>query len=245
MKRYYVLASIKPTADCLAHYAKKGWLDNTADGDHRLAWELMAGNPDRRRNFVFRVSSRSPFSVEMMTPQPPSGQFPNWEIEAREVELEPAVGTVLDISSMAVLLKSSRPGKLDGRGKKHDLVSSHLHDLRSGKAIPEFDKLTKDSTRGEIADKVTRMWVARASARLGFKLVLDWKGEPCIHAEESAGSREAGYCAPNIPSLRAVDIHARVEVTDAVAFACMLANGIGSAKAYGYGMVTAARPSSY
>ena len=51
--------------------------------------------------------------------------------------------------------------------------------------------------------------------------------------------REPARAAPRVPSIHAIDIRARVIVTDPDAFAVTLEHGIGTAKAYGYGMIRA------
>jgi hypothetical protein len=239
MTMFHIRASIRRDPLAVRHFAITGLLDGSAESDHRLAWSVVADDPAAKRDFVFKVISRDPFAVEMLSSRKPSVPDGLWDIKAKEVDLRFEMGSVHDIATTAVLMRSARPGSPDGRGKKHDLVSAVLHDLRSGNPAPEVAHLSSDAKRQDVVRPAAMYWFWRAGPRLGFELVQGDGGEPLCHAEISNASRARGSLPGCVPSIRAIDVRTRVKVTDPVAFSAMLTQGIGSAKSYGYGMVKA------
>lgn len=237
MKRFLVRAQLRPDLECIRRYALLGLLDETIQADHELAWEIMAGDPNRKRDFVFRNVSRSPFKMEIVTPTVPSNHLPYWDLEVTEANLLLETGTVCEISTTAVLLRSAKPTTSKGRGKKHDLVSAAFYEYNEGRAGPELSHLTGPVTRQDVVEPSTLFWFWMAAERLGFELVNDDNDNALFRASISDASKDGSKCPKGIPSIRAIDVRARVKVINPIAFATMLANGIGSAKAYGYGMV--------
>jgi hypothetical protein len=212
----------------------------------------MTDDPAAKRDFVYKVTGREPFRLEALSPRPASAPAELWDIRCREVDLRYPPGSVHDITVTAALTRSARPGSLDGRGKKHDLISAILHDLRAGKPAPEVAHLPPDARRQDVAQPAALYWFWRAAPRLGFRIAPEASGEPLFHGEISDASRSSRPvsgpqqeartgqgCPAGVPSIHAIDIRARVIVTDPDAFAVTLEHGIGTAKAYGYGMIRA------
>ena len=247
MKCHYIRASIRRDPVAVRHFAVTGLLDGSAESDHRLAWSVLSGDPSAERDFVFCITSREPFTLEMLSSRTPSVPEGLWDISVREVDLSFAAGTVLNITTTAVLKRSKRPDGPDKRGKAHDLVSAILHDLRSGIPAPEVAHLPLDASRGEVVGPAVLYWFWRASSRLGFEMVQGDNGNPIFAARETGSSNSRGKNHEGHPpsraikadGRRAVKINARVRVTDPVAFEAMLRHVVGTAKSYGYGMVRA------
>lgn len=235
---HLVQASLDGVA-AIRHYASLGVLDGTAESDHKLAWSLLGPEANGPRDFVFRVASRSPFTLHAVCATLPPLDTPMWTITARPYEVRHAAGSVVDIACTAALVRSERPTSPKGRGKKHDLVSASLNSLRSGSPDPEVSHLGPDARRGDVVGPATLTWFVRASARLGIAPVSGEDGLPLFHAEVSQASRDGRSAPKDAPAIRAIDLRARVRVTDPDAFARVLAEGIGTMKAYGYGMVRA------
>jgi len=241
---YHVRASLDPTAEAIRHYDADNLLGGAPEQDHRLVWRLF-GAIGASRDFVFRVVGRKPFSVEAVAARRPVPDAPFWSLSVRPVDEAYSPGDVFDLSTNAILIRSDRPSGSRKRGAKHDLVSAAVHALRAGRPDPETAHLPPDAGRHEVVVPASLSWMSRAAPRLGFDLVPGNEGTPLFHAEVSPTSTDARRPAPKgIPALRAIDIRARVRVTDTEAFATMARNGIGHGKGYGYGMVALSRVGS-
>lgn len=109
--------------------------------------------------------------------------------------------------------------------------------------IKSFDRdgnATANGSRVPLSDiHAVAEWFARKSAQCGFTVPhLDvWPSEECPLAIVREG--QMSFCKPGLRRARheAVQISGMLQVTDAAAFRAAFENGIGSAKAFGFGLL--------
>jgi CRISPR-associated protein Cas6/Cse3/CasE subtype I-E len=230
---FFSRAALKRSA--IGFFAGLGMLDGSAESDHKMAWSLFPDQPATERDFLFEVTDRRPLSLEILSARQPVCQHGLWDIRTRPADLGGRKGERFDLRTTLILTRS-KCGPDWGRGRKHDIVSAALHDLRAGRPWPEIADLPRDAARGDIVRPVTLAWFWRSADKLGFVPDQGNDNEPMFHAESSPASRTRSDAAKH-GAMRAIEVHSRIVVTDEAAFAQTLHSGIGRLKAYGYGML--------
>lgn len=207
--------------------------------DHQWLWTLFPAAPGTPRDFLFRrdvidglpryhvVSRRQPG-------RPPAG----WRIQSRDYApaLEPGERLSFDLRACATVRRRDGPATADrnARSRRHDVVMDAKRAVR--------DRLA----RGEGGDEMPSVhalvqrhgvaWLAQRGERHGFDLCV----EGCVaeaysqHRPDRAGEHELAYST--------IDFRGDLVVRDPAVFLRLLADGIGSAKAFGCGLMLVRRP---
>ena len=216
-----------------------GALQPGREQHHKLAWSLFQGESDR--DFLFRVEHRDPLTMTVLSNRKPMDGTGLWDVETREADLEFQPGTVLDIKTELVLLRSARAEDCRSRGAKTELVAATVESLRSGRPFPEVEHLPQDARAEAVVQPSVLNWFCRAKERLGLDFVPGNDGCPMFLAESVPSLiriNQYNRGKLGFDGMRAVSVWARIRVADTVRFAATLAGGIGTQKAYGMGLVS-------
>ncbi len=198
-----------------------------AAATHRLVWSLFAGDPDSRRDFLFReqdpvgpLSDRTAFMI--LSRRPPHPDNPLLDVETKDFSPVLAAGDRLGFSLRANPTRSRRDEQ--GRQRRHDVVMDALP--KDGRAEARQAVITREGRR----------WLEAQAAKSGFRLAED-------DDFDDARLRVDGYSQWRLPRLGSkgtvsvVDFTGEMEVTDPPLFLARLAEGIGRAKAFGCGLL--------
>ena len=184
-----------------------------ADAHHRLIWSAFAGDPDARRDFLWRAMGQGAFLV--LSPHPPgaSALFEPPEIQPFAPDLRAG-------DRLAVLLRANATRTVtepDGRKRHRDVVMEALHPLARG---------ARAEARMELAQEAGHRWLAGQGTRAGFTV---------------AGAQVTAYTVVETrrrgPRFGVIDLEGTIEVTDPAALLTRLAAGFGRAKAFGCGLM--------
>jgi CRISPR system Cascade subunit CasE len=190
---------------------------------HHLVWSLFAGDPSRKRDFLWREDQQGVFFI--LSPQPPlSSEI--FEAETKEFAPSLAPGETLRFSLRANATKSYKatPGK---RGKRADVVMATIHGM---------SKCERSEQRTEIASSAGCAWLAAQGAQNGFYL----PNQIVV----------SGYNKFKLPrpgkrekiEINTLEFTGILEITDPVKFLAKLASGFGRARAFGCGLMLIRRP---
>lgn len=187
-----------------------------AYGWHKVIWRFFPDLPER--NFLYRV------------------------------DYNPTGVRVYILSACPPVLPPGMPGRIM---RTREIPESFLaHEqyrfqvrVNPTRKIKSFDKAGNATANGsrvplrDIEDVV--QWLARKSAQCGFEIphLEDWPSETCPLSIVQEG--QVSFCKPGLKLARhaAVQISGVLHVTDAAAFHAAFENGIGSAKAFGFGLL--------
>lgn len=196
------------------------------DAHHRLIWSLFAGDPARRRDFLWRSGGRGRFLILSSAPPAPDGaglfEPPEVKPFAPALRVGDRLGFVLRAN--ATRTRKLAPGR---PAKRVDIVMDAIHALPSGR---EGD--ARREARMTAAQTVGRDWLARQGERAGFTLrefaAVDYSVVPL---PAHSGPRERQ------PQFGIIEMSGQLQVTGAEAFLTQLAHGFGRAKAFGCGLM--------
>lgn len=196
------------------------------DAHHRLIWALFAGDPDRRRDFLWRAEGDGRFLI--LSPRPPAadgaGLFQPPEVKPFAPDLRAGDRLGFVLRANATRTRKTTP---DARAKRVDVVMDALHALPSGR---ESD--ARREARMAAAGMAGRDWLARQGEAAGFLLedfaAADYSVVPLpAHVGPRRGQPQFGV----------IEMTGRLTVTDPPAFLAQIARGFGRAKAFGCGLM--------
>lgn len=196
------------------------------DAHHRLVWALFAGDPDQRRDFLWRSEGGGRFLI--LSARPPAadgaGLFQAPEIKPFAPDLRAGDRLGFALRANATRTRKAAP---DARGRRVDVVMDVLHALPSGR---ESD--ARREARLEAAGTAGRGWLARQGERAGFQL-SDFAAADywVVPLPAHAGARK------DRPQFGVIEMTGRLTVTDPGAFLGQLAHGFGRARAFGCGLM--------
>lgn len=193
---------------------------------HRLVWALFADDPDKQRDFLYRLDWKAG-RPEIITV---SAEEPQDHHNLFHIESKPYAPALRSGDRLAFMVRVNAVWRkeVDGRRRKVDVVMDGVHARRAaGDAKPD---------RLEVARAVLPGWFDRQGERDGFRLVPD------ALLVETYDRVEFLSSARRRVSLAGCDLRGDLTVTDPDAFRRMLFEGLGASKAFGYGLVLVRRP---
>ena len=205
----------------------------SAQGDrlgaaHRLVWSLFAGDPDAKRDFLYREieagsgggPGRSAFLI--LSRREPVDAHDLFRLETKLFEPALAAGDRLAFSLRAnPTVARGAPGS--GRGKPHDAIAIAL------RAVSGEERSCK---RQEIVVEAARRWLDRKSRDAGFSL-LDPQRTLRADRDDWVRIRRRGRDV----TFGTIDLEGMLTVTDPKTFLAAVARGFGRAKAFGCGLM--------
>ena len=196
------------------------------DAHHRLVWALFAGDPDRKRDFLWRSEGKGRFLI--LSPEVPSadgaGLFAPPEVKPFAPDLRAG-----DRLGFVLRANATRTRKLDPDrpAKRVDVVMDAIHHLPPGQHSD-----ARREARLQAAETAGRDWLARQGEGAGFALrdfaAADYSVVPLpSHAGPRRGQPQFGI----------IEMAGQLQITDPEAFLAQLATGFGRAKAFGCGLM--------
>lgn len=183
------------------------------DAQHRLIWGAFAGDPQARRDFLWRDMGQGGFLV--LSPRAPADAALFEPPEVSEFAPDLRAG-----DRLAFVLRANATRTVtepEGRKRHSDVVMEALHPLPKG---------ARAEARMEVAQTAGAAWLAGQGTRAGFGVV---------QAEVSA--YRVLEPRPRGPRFGVLDLDGVLEVTDPAAFLARLVQGFGRAKAFGCGLM--------
>ncbi|WP_116133448.1 type I-E CRISPR-associated protein Cas6/Cse3/CasE [Tropicimonas sp. IMCC34043] len=209
------------TLDALLEPRERG---RRSDAHHRLLWTAFAGDPEAKRDFLWRGEGKGRFLTLSARHPGDSPFFDPPEVKAFAPDL--ARGDQLFFTLRANATRTERTGEMSGGGKERkrhiDLVMDALYPLKEGRA----------EARMQAAQSAGQGWLAGQGARNGFVLDEVTVGDYSVHALPAHSGRRKGQ-----PQFGILDLTGKLTVTDPAAFLARLAAGFGRAKAFGCGLM--------
>ena len=191
--------------------------ENDAARRHHLVWSLMSDRPDRQRDFLFRQGDDGALYVQ--SEREPEAS-PLWASETMEVpnyEIGDRVRFSLRFSPVV------RRKRQDGRTIKRDPI------------LEALGAMSIDDRRGrrhEVAAKIARGWLDRLGASSGYELeALTLEAYRQERVRKSNGSA----------LISIADVSGILKVTGSAAFVARLRDGVGTARAWGCGLMLTRR----
>lgn len=198
---------------------------------HRMIWTLFPGLPDAKRQglFLFQVERDRPFTAIVRSRRPPEdGLGGVWTIE-RTRPFQPVLrpGQRLRFRLRAVASRwQPQPGK--DRGRRVDVVRFAWSRMPEADQTPEMLEA--------VAERAALDWLSRQGDRCGFQPVEEEVAVLNYDHTRLQQERRSRDRAGDI-QFGALTYEGLLTVTDPDAFRRMLADGVGSGRAYGNGLM--------
>ncbi|MBU4304882.1 MAG: type I-E CRISPR-associated protein Cas6/Cse3/CasE [Candidatus Omnitrophica bacterium] len=184
---------------------------------HQTVWDLFGDNPDRRRDFLYRLDfvGRVPL-VYTVSSRAPNNAKGLWRIESKDYAPRLETGMKIGFS-----VRINPTIKRDG--KRHDVVMDAKYKARANDSNREV------SIQELIADLCGR-WFEKRAQQNGFK-ILQFRadGYQQIRFNKAKGGKPVRYSI--------VDITGALEVIDQKLFGNVLFEGVGPEKGFGCGLM--------
>lgn len=197
--------------------------------DHQWLWRWFPAPAGSARDFLFRRHDGGGLPrFYAVSERPPANLDGAWQVQSREYA--PAVRVSDEFTFELRANPTVRHGR-DGKSKRHDVVMEAKKRLLAEHGLQRWSDWTdeaKPSLQALIQDACSD-WLARRGEALGFELQRE-----TVVVEGHQQHRER---ADQSLSFTTVDMVGRLTVTDAAAFVKALRSGIGSAKAFGCGLL--------
>ena len=221
-----LMISRKPAAAALAQLIDPDDPGRRDDAHHRLIWSAFAGDPDQRRDFLWRADGRGCFIVLSRRPPGDSPLFDRFEVKEFSPDLAPGDRLTFKLRANATVTKKSSELAPNGKPRRqhHDIVMEALRDVASG---PD-----RANRRMVLARQAAKSWLDGQSARHGFT------AEDCVVEDYSVRALPSHRGARRgQPQFGVLDLIGIISVTDPEAFVDKLSQGFGRARAYGCGLM--------
>lgn len=222
---YFSLISPTPGQE---HAAAKDRLDGPY-ADHQWLWHWFHTDQDAKRDFLFRRhESGDAVRFYLLSTRAPKERLGAWEARSREYAPELAVGDRLKFDLRANPTVRRTTG---GKSKRHDVVMDAKKVLLSERGLVRWEQWggNEKPNLQELVQGACSNWLVRRGERLGFTTETS-----CLRAE--AYNQHAEQPGRNL-QFSTVDLAGELTVTDPVAFRSALLEGVGSAKAFGCGLL--------
>lgn len=186
--------------------------------EHQLLWDLFPKNPEGQRDFICRRTQHAD-KVEyyVVSKREPVQESALWLIHGSkpyQPKLSEGVTLAFELRANPVVAKN---------GQKHDVVM----DLKKRLKVQE-----KKMSQSELEQTAGLEWINRKATQHGFS--LDGHGVMVSNYQPITAKKRSQSGGI---SLRSLDFKGTLTVTDPDKFSQVLCSGIGSAKAFGCGLL--------
>lgn len=204
--------------------------------DHQWLWRWFPIDPQARRDFLFRRHGASGgLRYYMLSSRPPVERLGAWQAVTRSYAPQLDPGDVLAFELRAN--PTVRHGH-DGKSRRHDVVMNAKRMLLDARGLARWADW-RDEDRPALPQLVhdaCSAWLERRAQRGGFAVdALSLRVEGYEQHQEQA-DRDLRFST--------VDFSGHLTVVDPEAFRAALMSGIGSAKAFGCGLLLIRRLAS-
>lgn len=190
---------------------------------HKEVWRLFSDNPDKRRDFLYRLDlHRGRPQLYTLSPEPPHDPDRIWKIETKP--FQPVLETD---DRLAFALRANPTIKRDG--SRHDVVMDAKRKLREQGIPPNEDPPTQAELVGEYAPR----WLESKTERLGIEL-CEVRADG-YHVHQFQKPAPNGKRPRNV-TIATCDFTGILEVKEPKGFLRSVTEGIGPAKGFGCGL---------
>jgi CRISPR system Cascade subunit CasE len=196
------------------------------DAHHRLIWSAFAGDPNSKRDFLWRAEGKGAFIVLSHRPPHQSELFEPAEVKQFEPNLKDgdALHFVLRVNAT-----KTRPEKfaVKENGKPGDRrVDIVMH------ALKDIDPQKRAAERMNIARVLGQDWLASQGAKNGFEVQkCDAVDYSVVALPSHRGTRKGQ------PQFGVLDLTGVINVKEPDLLVAKLISGFGRAKAFGCGLM--------
>lgn len=221
MSRYLIRATLRqtPSIAALGRLLLPDDPSARADAEHRLVWSLFAGDPDRRRDFLWRSEKPGRFIV-LAASEPTENEVLETEVKPFDPALSPGDRLHFLLRANATRAHRDMAGADGARGKRADVVMSALYPIAQE---------ARAGARSEVIETAGREWLGRQADQSGFRLI----GGPAVDSYHTL-RMPRGRKSIEIGML---DFEGLLEVREPDLFLRALVHGFGRAKAFGGGLM--------
>ncbi len=213
-------------------------LAQAPDDDHRWTWTLFGGTPEQRRDFIFRRydDARQPLRYYLVSERAPVSPGDAWTLQTRPYAPQLVVGDRLSFE--ARVCPSVRHGH-SGKSSRHDVVIDAKKKLLAARGLSRWADW-QGSDKPLLQDLVHERclhWLTQRATPHGFE--LDAQSFTVLSYEPGLSQR--GRSSDELRQHSAVELRGELTVRDTQAFTQLLLKGLGSAKAFGCGLMLVRR----
>ena len=197
---------------------------------HKKIWELVSRNESQKRDFLYRVEYAAYQNIKhiyLLAPNQISSQ------KNIKIAVSPRYQPQLETGEFLFFKLRANPiikRKENGKAKEYSLVMDAKHQFKkNGQNYQEQFSLD------ELIHDVGMKWLIRKGEQHGFSVKqFEVKtNNDCEYSIKLPGKK--------VFTLRTLDFEGKLKIVDADRFKKSLFNGIGSAKAFGCGMMMVKR----
>ena len=209
---------------------------NAEQCGHHLIWSLFADHPERRRDFLWTRTGRNSFLT--LSARPPVDTHNLFEIDEPKPftpALKPGERLRFQLHANPVI---NRPHRVRRRIVKHDVVTHALRDYPASERAARRNAAIRHSGL---------KWLIRQGEKNGFAIDADevevgnYQRHEVTRTRDSAASRTRDQPPPPPPPHRpryaTLDFEGTLRVVDPARLMQAVAQGFGSSRAYGCGLM--------
>lgn len=207
--------------------------------DHQWLWRWFPSAPGTSRDFLFRRHEHEGQTrYYVVSRRPPVEQNGAWQVQTRDYAPQLQVGERLRFELRAN--PTVRHGH-DGKSKRHDVVMNAKKKLLAERGLARWQEWIGNDRPAtqDVIQAACAQWLIRRSERLGFAIDANM-----VQAQAYETHQERQHQKNRDLQFTTVDFCGELTVTDTANFQSALMNGIGSAKAFGCGLLLVRRAAS-
>lgn len=235
---YFSVVMSRPGQERAAAHQR---LDDDAYGDHQWLWQLFPAPAGAARDFLYRRQDTPglPPRYHVVSARAPLDPGGAWQVQTRDYEPDLAEGDRLAFELRAC--PTVRHGR-DGKSKRHDVVMEAKRKLLDARGLARWKDWDGDDrpALNSIVQTACVDWLARRGERVGFDLDT---ASCTVSAYQQFGRQGSGQRL-NEPQFSSVDMSGHLVVRDPEVCRHTLFHGLGSAKAFGCGLLLVRRVAS-
>jgi len=197
------------------------------DANHRLVWAVFAGDPDARRDFLWRAEGEGRFLALSARAPIASPLFEPHAIKPFAPALNAGDRLHFSLRTNATRARGVGPGL---RGQRVDVVMDTLHRMGA---------VDRAKARDGAAHSAALGWMAAQGVANGFHVARDEDDKPALNVVDYAVVAIPGHSGRRRgqPQFGVLDLAGTLVVDDPAAFVARLAQGFGRARAFGCGLM--------
>jgi len=204
--------------------------------DHQWLWRWFPAEHGAPRDFLFRRHEHEGQArYYVVSHRPPAEQAGSWQIQTRDYAPQLRAGERLSFELRAN--PTVRHGH-DGKSKRHDVVMNAKKKLLAERGLARWQDWegSERPTTQDVIQSACTQWLIRRGERLGFSIDAER-----VQLQAYDTHQERQQQKDRDLQFTTVDFSGELTVTDTASFQSALMDGIGSAKAFGCGLLLVRR----